>query len=1212
MSDLIPDTVTPYKGLIPYAEEDAPFFFGRDHERGIITANLMAARLTVLYGPSGAGKSSVLRAGVEHTLREYAQRNIEEHGEPELAIVVFNTWRDDPVAGLSRAIDETLKQTLGQPDGLSPLSDNLVQNLETWTQRLNGELLIILDQFEEYFLYHAQEDGEHTFAVEFPRAVNQAGLRVNFLVALREDALSKIDRFKGRIPNLFENYLRITPLDREAAREAIEKPLDEYNRRQAAETDRITIEPALVDAVLSQVQTGRVTLSREGSGSLEASPESAADTIETSYLQLVMTRLWTEEISAGSHTLQLATLDRLQGAEHIVRTHLDSVMDGLTPDERDSAADVFRYLVTPSGTKIAYTTKDLVAYTNISGPQLTAVLERLAGSGLRILRTVEPPPDQPRETRYEIFHDVLASAILDWRTRYTQTKEKREIEQRLAAEAQVAAQLRQRRQRLLSVVAVIGLIVLIAMGALTVTALKGQNDARTAEAKADAQKTIASSRQFAAQANSLALRQYDLSALLSVEALNITDTAEARSALLSGFQDHPHLVRYLRNGETFTGVDASLCNLIAEVNPANPTVLKLTNTATGQVEILSGHGEWVNTWSFSPDCTSLTSTGDSGVSIEWNLPAELTRGASLTSIVSVSPTSGIDVSRWQGVIDWNAVKESGYSFAVARATVGNSYVDPLFAQNWAAIKTAGLIRGSYSVIKPEIDPKQQVALFVRTLELGPDDLPPVLDLELSGGLSSEDILKSIEAWLTEFERQTGRRPIIYSASWFLRPLGLQGRHDQYPTWIADYPWWFASYGVASPSLPANWPTDWTFWQYTDKGQVNGVISPTIDLNWFNGSLDDLRRFVQASSGNISNTNKVLTERYQQIGQALSISARAVSTLAFSPDGQTLASGSVDGAISLWNADTRQLIGLLPNDNTTLVRSVAFSPDGKILASAGNDKQITLWDVATRQPLGSTLSGFTDNVNSIAFSPDGRTLASGSCSEHNSQSGICTEGEIRFWDVATQQLLGEPIAAHTDAVFSVAFSPDSKLLASGGDDNEIRLWDVQTHQPIGTPLVGHTNSVISVAFSPDGKTLASGSQDKEVRLWDVATHAMIGQPLIGHTRAVYSVAFSPDGKILASGSWDKNIILWNIATHQPIGLPLTGHTDIVNSIAFSPGGDKLASGSWDNSIILWEVSPDAWEKRVCDMVRRNLTQAEWKRYLGDVPYRLTCPQWAAGK
>jgi hypothetical protein len=224
MSEMALPTV-PYKGLMPYAEEDALFFFGREVEREIIIANLMAPRLTLLYGPSGVGKSSVLRAGVAHHLRQLAEQNLAEHGTPEFAVVVFSSWRDDPLPALADRVHDSVAGALGvQTLAPVPASRALAQALQVWTERLNGDLLIILDQFEEYFLYHPQEDREETFAVEFSRAVNRADLRVSFLISIREDALAKLDRFKGRIPNLFDNYLRMKHLDRESARAAIEKP----------------------------------------------------------------------------------------------------------------------------------------------------------------------------------------------------------------------------------------------------------------------------------------------------------------------------------------------------------------------------------------------------------------------------------------------------------------------------------------------------------------------------------------------------------------------------------------------------------------------------------------------------------------------------------------------------------------------------------------------------------------------------------------------------------------------------------------------------------------------------------------------------------------------------------------------------------------------------------------------------------------------------
>ena len=150
-----------------------------------------------------------------------------------------------------------------------------------------------------------------------------------------------------------------------------------------------------------------------------------------------------------------------------------------------------------------------------------------------------------------------------------------------------------------------------------------------------------------------------------------------------------------------------------------------------------------------------------------------------------------------------------------------------------------------------------------------------------------------------------------------------------------------------------------------------------------------------------------------------------------------------------------------------------------------------------------------------------------------------------------------LTGHTYPVYSVAFSPDGKTLASGSADDTIRLWDVATGRPIGNPLTVHSGAVESVAFSPDGKVLASGNYDGAVRLWDVATGQAIGKPLTGNPGPVDSVAFSPDGKTLASSDGD-DIRLWDVATGQAIGKPLTGHASPVGSVAFSPDGKTLAS------------------------------------------------------
>jgi DNA-binding beta-propeller fold protein YncE len=237
----------------------------------------------------------------------------------------------------------------------------------------------------------------------------------------------------------------------------------------------------------------------------------------------------------------------------------------------------------------------------------------------------------------------------------------------------------------------------------------------------------------------------------------------------------------------------------------------------------------------------------------------------------------------------------------------------------------------------------------------------------------------------------------------------------------------------------------------------------------------------------------------------------VLSVAFSPNGQALASGYLDSTIRLWDAASGALLRTLEG-HTSRVLGVAFSPDSRLLASASWDNTIRLWDAASGALL-RTLEGHTEDVNSVAFSPDGRLLASGSL-----------DNTIRLWDAASGALL-RTLEGHTDNVESVAFSPDGRLLASASWDNTIRLWDAASGA-LRRTLEGHTSRVLGVAFSPDGRLLASGSEDNTIRLWDAASGALL-RTLEGHTWSVNSVAFSPDGRALASGSLDGTVRLWGV-------------------------------------------------------------------------------------
>ena len=399
---------SPYQGLIPYDEADTPFFFGREKETRLIVANLFAAPLTLLYGPSGVGKSSILRAGVIPRLRQ----------ESDVIVIPFNTWQGEPISSLTRAVH------VACPDVPLGTSTSFTDSLLACATQLDRQLIILLDQFEEFFTYHPlNERAAVAFDLDFSQALTRSDVPVSFLISIREDSLAKLDRFERHVPPLFENYLRLEHLDRRAATDAIVQPVKQFNHISVASGKPYEVEPALVETVIEQVQTGHIVIGQIGRGQIlpKHSTLAAEDTnlqIEAPFLQLVMMRLWEEEVRQNSTTLRLGTLTSLGGSEQIIRSHLDAMMKDIKPDQQEVAAHILNYLVTPSGTKIALSAETLSAFTDIPSWRVETTVNRLTQPDLRILNPVAAGGMERRETWYEIFHDALAPAVLDWRTRY--------------------------------------------------------------------------------------------------------------------------------------------------------------------------------------------------------------------------------------------------------------------------------------------------------------------------------------------------------------------------------------------------------------------------------------------------------------------------------------------------------------------------------------------------------------------------------------------------------------------------------------------------------------------------------------------------------------------------------------------------------------------------------------------------------------------------
>ncbi|NCR02206.1 MAG: protein kinase [Microcystis aeruginosa L211-11] len=280
----------------------------------------------------------------------------------------------------------------------------------------------------------------------------------------------------------------------------------------------------------------------------------------------------------------------------------------------------------------------------------------------------------------------------------------------------------------------------------------------------------------------------------------------------------------------------------------------------------------------------------------------------------------------------------------------------------------------------------------------------------------------------------------------------------------------------------------------------------------------------------------------------------VFSVAYSPDGRYLASGSIDKTIKIWEVATGKELRTLTGHSGG-VFLVAYSPDGRYLASGSSDKTIKIWEVATGKELHTlTVYSYLYGAD-VVYSPDGRYLASRS-----------DDKTIKIWEVATGKEL-RTLTGHSGPVLSVVYSPDGRYLASGGGlrDNTIKIWQVATGKVLRT-LTGHSDWVLSVVYSPDGRYLASGSR-QTIKIWQVATGKVL-RTLTGHSDWVWSVVYSPDGRYLASGSY-QTIKIWEVATGKELRT-LTGHFDSVKSVVYSPDGRYLASGSGDKTIKIWRV------------------------------------------
>jgi WD40 repeat protein len=1135
----------PYFGLDYYQEKFGPWFFGRESEGDKIITNLLAARLTLLHAESGVGKSSLLRAGVAWRLRQLARKGSPSAGALVDLPVVFSSWRDDPVKELISEIRTATEPFLAHHPAPRPSFGQLDAAIEEVADAANATLLVILDQFEEYFIYCSREPTPEHFADELARCINRADVPANFLIAIREDAYAGLgDLFKGRIANVYGNYLHIEYLDRACAEQAIRAPLEVYNR-QPGIAEPVTIQDELVEAVLDQVRAydaggdpaqGRDTANGEGGR------------VATPLLQLVMERVWQQELRQGSHELRLATLQSMQGVEKIVDAHLVHALQALDSGERQTAIDMFDHLVTPSGGKIAESVPDLAHRTGHGEDRVGSVLDKLDRA--RIVRPVPAPPGQdPRRfRRYEIFHDVLAPAI---NNAITAREEQRRARARLRGLAVAALGL---------AIAAMVVLVIVLVRANSYRQITGE------------------SRQLAAAADVELARDPELSALLALQALRLPDYTSQAEAALRGALPQIETVRTFRDGTTvssavFDPVDA---NKVASAGydggvsiwnvktgrrlvhmPKGGSVVNGSATAVafnragtelavgygdGKILLLDAHSRKELQWipagsSYVNDVRFVGSTGELAVATDQNVELLLPRGG----------------MRWSTKV----VSSSGAN------TIA---VDPLNPRKFAAATNHGTWIGR---LQRNLHPMQP-----RWLALNES-----ADAEFSPS-GSEVVIAGGNGTLAVYDLTTFKKVLPLAAA-----EGAPSRVAFSPDGkmiIAGYPSgtalvWDASTGVLLTRL---------------VGHASAISAAAFSAN-----------SREAVTGSVDGTIRVWHSRSPELKNQFASSYYADSipqpayAADYSPSGGLILTTDASGAANVFTSNG-SLVGPIPGVSVTTAR---FNHAGTEIVTADPDRTVDLW-----RRLGSSYQQITlaspIRVNMAAgyadFSPDGSRIV------------VAAGYEAEVFSSQTGQWR-RTLNPHRYFPLSIAlFSPNGRQILTGDNNGQVEVWNATTGreiQALGTPGPG----ISDVAFNRSGSKLVTASFDGVVTIWAASNHRQASnyqQPFsFSACPAPHTANFSPDSSKVVVACGNGSVSVFNAATGKPLtALPAT-YAGQVNSAEFSPDskyiiaavGETGANGS-TGGVQIWKAefatSLTTLERLAEHRITRQLTPAERKDYL----------------
>ena len=1152
----------PVQGLASFEPVDADYFFGRERLVAELVARLVGSGFLGIVGPSGSGKSSVLRAGLL----------------PALAGGVLpgsGGWRRLLLRPGERPLEE-LRRVL-----VSGAADPLAEALDTLPA--NARLLLAVDQLEELFTACRAETERAAFVETLARAATDPEGRAIVVVALRADFYGRFAAYPGLAAPLGANHVLVGPMQASELRRAVELPAGRVGLR---------VEGELTDALVDDV---------------EGEP-GALPLLSTALLELWQERqdhgltLAAYRESGGVHgavaRLAEGTYARVpDGRRQIVRAimlRLVGEEEGEAPVrrraplaefdvERDDVAGVLETLADSRLVTVSEGSVEVAHEALLSEwPRLREWIEEDA-EGRRLRRHITQAAtewDAGGRDQAELYRGARLAAALDWTADHA--LDVNELERAFVAESRDASEqetkrVRRTNRRLRGLLVGVAVLLSAAVAGGIFAAIQ-RSDARSAETAQFVQR-------LGAQA--LVEDDFDRSLLLARQAVAIDDSPQTRGYLLATLRSRPAAIGIMH------GDDGVL--LGAAISPDGKTLAVLaggggilffdarTYAQIGDPILATDCGE--GSLAYSPDGRMLAVGGDH-----------------IVRLIDVRTREQVTKTAVDGVATRVAFMKDGSHVVVLVAPGTCTGLGGANAQ--ISVRDAATLKP----IGRSIEPDAYVGAYVGTwwastqFALTPDDRS-VLTASEDGELAWWDLRSRKKA--RTLRTETGTAPsLAVSPDGHTAAVGIKhgvqlidlrsGATRNATADLAGSPNWVLFSPDGKMVVATNRDKTVTRWDVasatlleTLRGHSNFVQQPVF-------SPDGETLYTVSHDGTAIAWDLTGNRR---LGRPFTFTHdRTFSKTGFdghpgrlSPDGRLIAVGLKGHGIALWDARKLTPVGAPLLGTGGEVKTLAFSPDGRTLAAV-TQRLLTLWDVVSRSRVRGPLNaGEPSMVLAVSFSPDGTKLVTASGSVG-----------LTFWDVATGGLDERTIVGSAS---DVSFSADGALISTSPAGGGAEVWDVSTGTSIATFDGTRDTFDTSVALSPDGRFVAVGGFGRVVRIWDVRTRKLVHDLDQGGNGA-FTLEFSPDGRTLAVSGYEPAASLWDVATGTQIGPQLTAG-DRRTMIDLSSDGRQMLEVHGNGRGAVWDVDPESWKRRACDLANRTLTREEWEEFLPGRPYEPAC-------